>query len=165
MDNSSFSLKATVADARLRRIFGITLVDYYALLASQGGVCKICGRPPKKIRLAVDHDHRFDRIKILTQKTANYGGYATAKSLCGRIVSAYGKTRAEAKKAVHLILRRISIRGLLCTNCNRGLQKFYDKPERFEAAASYLRAFERRINNEKVSDNSTSSITSIAPNL
>ena len=33
-------------------------VDYDALLASQGGVCALCGKPPVRKRLSVDHDHR-----------------------------------------------------------------------------------------------------------
>lgn len=37
--------------------FGITVEQYDAMLKRQGGVCAICGRPPKKKRLAVEHDH------------------------------------------------------------------------------------------------------------
>lgn len=122
------------------------------MLALQHGVCKICGRPPKKVRLAVDHDHRFDRVKI-TVKLTTIGTFkyvANAVAPNGRRICWFAGTRKLARVSVHLELRKLSIRGLLCMNCNRGLQKFYDKPERFEAAASYLREFERRINNEKV---------------
>lgn len=45
-------------NVRLRREFGITVDDYDKMLMEQGGVCKICRRPPQKHRLAVDHDHR-----------------------------------------------------------------------------------------------------------
>lgn len=36
--------------------FGLTLEEYDARLAAQGGVCVICGKPPGKKRLHVDHD-------------------------------------------------------------------------------------------------------------
>jgi Recombination endonuclease VII len=48
------------ADTRrehLRNKFGITPEQYEAKLAEQGGGCAICGSPPKKIALHVDHDH------------------------------------------------------------------------------------------------------------
>jgi hypothetical protein len=38
--------------------YGITVAEYDRLLAAQGGKCAVCDRPPKKIRLAVDHDHK-----------------------------------------------------------------------------------------------------------
>jgi len=41
----------------LRRTFGIEITDYERLLERQGGGCAICGRPPKKTSLHVDHDH------------------------------------------------------------------------------------------------------------
>ena len=41
----------------LKKNYGITVEEYDALLEKQGGVCAICKRPPKKVRLAVDHDH------------------------------------------------------------------------------------------------------------
>jgi len=42
---------------RLRYTYNITVADYETLLASQGGVCAICGTKPRNKRLAVDHDH------------------------------------------------------------------------------------------------------------
>lgn len=44
-------------DLRLQRQYGITAEDYDKILAFQGGGCAICGAPPGKNRLAVDHDH------------------------------------------------------------------------------------------------------------
>lgn len=42
---------------RIRREYGITGQEYDRLFRLQGGRCFICGRVPRKIRLAVDHDH------------------------------------------------------------------------------------------------------------
>ena len=42
----------------LKRTHGITVAQYDEMLAAQGGVCAICGRPPREdISLHVDHDH------------------------------------------------------------------------------------------------------------
>lgn len=43
---------------RTEAVYGITLEEYEALLTAQGGVCFICRTKPRKVRLAVDHDHR-----------------------------------------------------------------------------------------------------------
>jgi hypothetical protein len=45
----------------LRRKYGITEEDYRRMLASQGGVCAVCGlaRP----RMVVDHDHRTGKVR------------------------------------------------------------------------------------------------------
>jgi hypothetical protein len=157
--------KDRAADLRLRRVFGITLVEYNNILAAQHGVCKICGRQPAKVRLAVDHDHRFDRIKIKISKFSNLFKGLAYNPFLNVFIELVHPNRKELRKLIKLMLRRRSIRGLLCMNCNRGLQKFYDKPERFEAAAKYLREFERRIINEKISTKhifgNDSSITSI----
>lgn len=45
-------------DLRYRRTYGITLAEYYLLLAAQGGACWICRRKPRTRPLVVDHDHR-----------------------------------------------------------------------------------------------------------
>ena len=49
--------KDYAARCHLRFMFGMTLEEYDAKLAAQGGVCAICGAPPGKKRLPVDHDH------------------------------------------------------------------------------------------------------------
>lgn len=38
---------------------------YDQLLAAQGGVCAICGNPPKTRRLDIDHDHKTLQIRGL----------------------------------------------------------------------------------------------------
>ncbi len=57
--------RAEDRDAHLRRTFGITQADYNKLLARQGGGCAICGRPPTKAALHVDHDHATEEIRGL----------------------------------------------------------------------------------------------------
>jgi hypothetical protein len=45
---------------------GITLADYEAMLARQGGGCATCGRKPESGKnLHVDHDHQTGKIRGL----------------------------------------------------------------------------------------------------
>src|SRR5215471_6051774 len=82
--------KTKKRDQQLRRDYGISLQDFDAILAHQGGACAICRerftRTPH-----VDHDH---------------------------------DTRV--------------VRGLLCSQCNRGLGCFDDDVEIMESAVEYL---------------------------
>jgi hypothetical protein len=82
----------------LKRMFGIGIAEYEAMLEAQGGCCAICGQKDEWFKLAVDHCH--------------VGGY---------------------------------VRGLLCSQCNRGLGLFRDDPQRLKAAASYLEKSKRLI--------------------
>jgi hypothetical protein len=53
---------------RTVRAFGLTIGDYHALLAAQGGTCAICGSiDPRngKGRFAVDHDHHTGKVRGL----------------------------------------------------------------------------------------------------
>ena len=45
----------------LKKKYGMTVAEYDAMFVQQGGVCAICHRPPKKIRLACDHDHAIEK--------------------------------------------------------------------------------------------------------
>lgn len=59
-------VKRRERDAYLKRKFGISLAEYDAILAEQGGVCAVCSRPPTcGISLHVDHDHDTGRIRGL----------------------------------------------------------------------------------------------------
>jgi len=57
----------------LMKMYGISLEDFRLMEASQGGVCKICGRPPsgKQKRLQIDHDHSTGKIRGLLCSNCN----------------------------------------------------------------------------------------------
>jgi 5-methylcytosine-specific restriction endonuclease McrA len=61
-----------IREGHLKRTFGITLEDFEAMLAAQGGGCAICGRPaPEGTSLHVDHDHETGVVRGLLCFTCN----------------------------------------------------------------------------------------------
>lgn len=53
----------TIADRKReaswrRQGMRFTVRQYNTMLKRQGGVCALCGKPPKSRRLDVDHDHK-----------------------------------------------------------------------------------------------------------
>lgn len=63
---------------RLRQHFGLTVAQYDAMLAAQGGCCAACGEEPKSrlmgktlISLAVDHDHATGKVRGLLCSNCN----------------------------------------------------------------------------------------------
>ena len=52
-------------ERNLKVKFKMSVQEYDALLTNQSGVCKICSRPPKNKRLAVDHNHETGNIRGL----------------------------------------------------------------------------------------------------
>jgi hypothetical protein len=44
-------------ERHLLNSYGLTLDEYEAISKAQGGVCAVCGRPPKTRSLHVDHEH------------------------------------------------------------------------------------------------------------
>jgi hypothetical protein len=63
--NSSGELRGTPQEKarakRLQKLYRITTDQYDQMFRAQKGKCKICGRPPKRVRLNVDHDHRQEK--------------------------------------------------------------------------------------------------------
>jgi hypothetical protein len=52
----------------------MTQEEFDAMLAAQGGVCKICGGPPVgKTRLSIDHDHQTNEVRGLLCDRCNVG--------------------------------------------------------------------------------------------
>ena len=63
--------KAEDRDAHLRPTFGFSTAEYEAMLSVQCGGCAICGRPPGKTALHVDHDHGSGEIRGLLCVSCN----------------------------------------------------------------------------------------------
>ena len=52
-------------ERRLQTFYKITPEEYERMLVHQNGGCALCHRPPARVRLAVDHDHRTGLIRGL----------------------------------------------------------------------------------------------------
>lgn len=65
--------KMRMRNNKLKKDFGISLDEYNQILASQGGVCAICGRTEKenKKMLAVDHDHTTLKNRAILCSSCN----------------------------------------------------------------------------------------------
>lgn len=59
-------------ERRLKSIYGITPEEYDEIFKSQDGKCAICHNKPKKIRLAVDHDHKSGLVRGLLCTHCNH---------------------------------------------------------------------------------------------
>lgn len=68
------------------RAYGMPAAEQERLLAAQGNRCALCGDPPKRKRLALDHCHRTKRIRAFLCHACN-GGLGLLKDdadLCER---------------------------------------------------------------------------------
>lgn len=141
---AELTAKDKAADARLRRVYGISLSDYDTMFSRQGGMCYICWKPPKPDkRLHVDHDHKVHKYKAVLSKN-EHGGWMARVLEMGILV--LRPSKKEARAVAKQEAKRRSVRGLLCWQDNAGLQKFRDNPDRLEAAAKYLRKFKEKGN-------------------
>src|SRR6266576_4691071 len=149
--------------------FGWSLAEVDALFESQGNVCAACGRPPGERRMSVDHDHAYDRVKIIVSKYGSQGWFAEG-NFEGQHCYDVQPTRKLAREVVRRMLRRLSIRGGLCFLCNSGLQKFEDSKaplppaERLDRLAQYLRRFKGKSHEENPNDSHGPSVVS-SPSL
>jgi len=60
-------------DRYLNNTYGISADEYRSMLSTQGGVCKICGGPPDRSRLFVDHCHVSGLVRGLLCSGCNTG--------------------------------------------------------------------------------------------
>lgn len=132
--------KDTAASQRLYMKYGISLEEFNEMLAAQGNVCAICKRPPAGKRQHTDHDHKFDRVKVKRVRVGDMW-VASATLPNGIEVASAVRNKAEAVAEVKSAIKRHSIRGIVCYQCNTGLRWFRDTPELLDAAAQYLRRF------------------------
>lgn len=104
---------------RLLKAYGWTLAMYYVLEQVQGGVCAICGKPPKLVPLNVDHIHFKIQVKRCCSPIK--GWVAIVPEL--ERPAWYAKTKAQAIRWAREDALPHSVRGLLCAGryqgCNR----------------------------------------------
>lgn len=58
-------MKRSARRTRLKRLYGITPEQFDKMMQAQGGVCAVCGKPPKTLRLNIDHDHVSKKVRGL----------------------------------------------------------------------------------------------------
>ena len=133
--------KDEIRDHRLRQKYGITLEEYNQRLAKQGGVCAICGKPPKNKALHCEHDHKVNQVKVQFTKNLIFPLWTARAEYNSVAFMAVGKSKSDTSKLIREMLKRASVRGLTCWPCNRALQAFRDNPQLMRAAADYLDRF------------------------
>jgi hypothetical protein len=76
-EQESVSKARRARDRYLRKMFGLSLSKFEAMVNKQNGVCSICGQPPKKKRnshtLCVDHDHETGEVRGIVCDPCNRG--------------------------------------------------------------------------------------------
>jgi hypothetical protein len=60
-------------DGHLRRRYGISIDEWYAMFKAQDGRCAICGKLQGDRRMHVDHDHRTGKVRGLLCAGCNRG--------------------------------------------------------------------------------------------
>jgi hypothetical protein len=79
---------------KLKYKYGMTLTEYDAMFAEQGGVCAICKRPQiDGRRLAIDHDHRTGAVRGLLCNP------------CNQMLGAVGDNSLSLVNAIGYLLR------------------------------------------------------------
>ncbi len=71
--NRTIHLEKAAARENKPDKYGLTPDGYKSLFNAQNGKCWICGKPPGKRRLAVDHDHATGTVRGLLCHNCNIG--------------------------------------------------------------------------------------------
>lgn len=89
-DGLSYWCKGCSREQKVEKRYGLTPAEYDALLAFQGGVCGVCGKPPKEgQRLSVDHSHRSKKIRGLLDTYCNYRLVGAMSDNVERVAAVY----------------------------------------------------------------------------
>lgn len=80
-------------EARLRRLYKLTLEQFDEMILNQGGMCAICS---KSCKLVVDHDHESKKVRGLLCPTCNQGiGLLRDSSAVAQLAANYLKTNGK----------------------------------------------------------------------
>lgn len=69
--DASYKRKTARRRTKLLKKYDITPEQYDKMFALQDGKCVGCGRPPKNVRLSVEHDHKTKRVRGLACHNCN----------------------------------------------------------------------------------------------
>ncbi len=71
--NNAYQRTRPLQNSHVARALKVTQAQYDNWLLLQNGVCAICGKPPEKKRLSIDHDHVTGQIRGLLCSDCNFG--------------------------------------------------------------------------------------------
>lgn len=138
-------------NSRLIRTYGIDCGDYDKMHKKFDGRCWICRRPQSTFqrRFAVDHAHDYADLKLTTEKRPELNGWISSTTVKGRVIDFIGAKKNLAIRGLRAKLRRLSVRGLVCPFCNRGLRFYENKTTDFQTvmqnAADYVKNFNENV--------------------
>lgn len=95
----------------LKRTYGITLEDYDAKLAEQGGLCGICRREPNpNISPHVDHDHETGALRGLLCFSCNQaiGSFQESVGLLAAAIEYLDQHDPQAARLAKLTRQRVA---------------------------------------------------------
>lgn len=103
-------------DKRLRRVYQITAANYERQLAVQGGVCYLCGRPPTKKRLSVEHRHSDGLLRGLV---------CSGPRSCNNAIAAVENSHCDASRLMAYLdaCKWLPIRFTLPGRCTTNLKR------------------------------------------
>ena len=89
--------KDAVWERNLRLKYGFDVARYQAMVLQQRGVCAICGAPPQRRRLDVDHDHKTKVVRGLLCEQCNrgIGKLQDSPEIIGRAIRYLERAAAE----------------------------------------------------------------------
>lgn len=137
-------------DAYYKRKFGWSLGEVMALFDRYNFRCAFCLRPEGGRRLALDHWHAFDRVKIKVVKQGLTSWIAETVGPNGISYAYEHSDKKKARQGLKRMLRRDSVRQPLCLRCNKALALLEDSKapcstiERLENAIRCLKEYERK---------------------
>ena len=88
----------------MKKMYGLTEADYDRMFAEQGGVCKLCGKPEPRRRLAVDHCHRTNVVRgLLCTRCNQYIGKMDDTQWVANAAAYVKKYEGESPKYLQLM--------------------------------------------------------------
>jgi hypothetical protein len=87
-------------NSHLKKTYGITIDEYDAILASQGGGCAICKGGTSKRHFAVDHNHKTGNVRGLLCARCNtaLARFMDSRTNVGRAYNYLGRDGSQVRE-------------------------------------------------------------------